>query len=74
MAGRHRFTGGLPHGPDPSRAGDSVTTEPRRTGDAARATGAGQHSNAGRATGAGRKYDAGARRTSASAYRCGAAR
>lgn len=84
MAGRHRFTGGLPHGPDPSPEGDSPATEPRRAGNAGRTTGAGWTGNAGRATGAGRYgdpgrttgagHDTGARRASASAYRCGAAR
>lgn len=72
MAGRHRFTGGLPHGPDPSPEGDSPATEPRRAGNAGRATGAGRYGDPGRATGAG--HDTGARRASASAYRCGAAR
>lgn len=44
MAGRHRFTGGLPHGPDLSATGDTprTATAPRWAGDAGRVVEAGR--------------------------------
>lgn len=60
MAGRHRFTGGLPHGPSPSpEGGTSLPVELRHNGESRR------HGEPGWITGA--------RRDAGSAYRCGAA-